>query len=366
MAGRINVAIVYKDLGLGGVQSKIVEITNALVSRKNVDIYIFLTDAQGEFLEKIPERVRVVDLHVPLHSPQVFSLPFKLAKAFLQYKPKVVLAMMDTFGCSAVLARMMLGNTQPKIFISQNIHATRFFQQRPWSRFRRMLVKSLYPQANAIFSISDAVSRDLMQNFQISSHKIIGVKNWVKGIETDMPQAKKTIDIIYAGRFAPEKDIGLLLKAFSQLRKSRQSATLSLVGYGKEEKNIRRKIEQLKIADGVTLPGFTHNIKKHLCQARVFVMTSYNEGIPRAMLEAMALRVPVISRYFPGVREIIQHKKTGFIANSADSISECMYFLLTNSQEAERVAQSAFEYVKRNYSQKNLETLVTMLLANHE
>jgi len=362
MAEKIRIALLYKDLGLGGVQRKMVDIVNALDARDNIEVYIFLTNRQGEYLEKIPRRTSVIDLNVSLRPPQVFTLPVKLAKVLNKHKPQVVLAMMDTFGCSAVLARKMLASNKPAIFISQDIHATGFFRQRPLPNLRKALVRTLYPQADMVLSVSKSVTEDLVRNYRVPKQNITLIKNWTSVKKQNISISKKTIDVIYIGRFAPEKDLPLLLEGFSLLRKRRPSSTLSLVGYGEEEASLRKKIDKLKITNQVSLPGFTFDTNKFLKISRVFVMTSYNEGIPMAMLEAMAMGVPVISRTFPGISEIIQHKKTGFIANSADSISECMYYLLTNSQEAERVAQSALEYVKRNYSQKNLETFVTTLL----
>lgn len=363
MAGNINVALVYKDLRLGGVQKKIVEIAHALDSHSEVKTYIVLTDSQGEYLQKIPKRAHVIDLHVSLHSPQVFSLPLKLAREYRRHKPTIVLAMMDTFGCSAVVARKMSGNVKPKVLISQNSHMTSFFHERPFSQFRSALVKILYPQADAILSISDAVSRDLRNNYMIPGKKVIEIKNWVKIAETDMPRVKKTIDIVYVGRFAPEKDIPLLLEAFALLRKRRPNSVMHLVGYGKMELMIRQKIEDLNMNNSVILPGFTHDVRGVLQRARVFVMTSHNEGIPRAMLEAMFMGVPVISRSFPGVDEIIRHKETGFIADSADSFSWWMDYLLSHQKAARRVAEAARGFVKKYHSEKNLEKLVSILLS---
>lgn len=363
MGESVKVAILYKDLGLGGVQRKMVDIANALHARGVREVCIFLTSRQGEFLQSIPKAIEVVDLGVSLRSPQVLTLPVKLARALIQHKPQVVLAMMDTFGCSAVLARRLLRKNKPAICISQDIHATGFFGERPLSQMRKALVRSLYPQADMVLSVSNAVTEDLVTNYRIPIRKITLLKNWASMKAQNVSGRKKTIDIIYTGRFTPEKDLPLLLDAFALLRKRRPSAKLMLLGYGEEEKRLRNKIEELKISGNVSFPGFTYDTGKFLQQAQVFVMTSYNEGMPMAMLEAMALGVPVVSRTFPGISEIIRHKKTGFIADSADSFSWWMDYLLSHQKAARRVAEAAREFVKKYHSEKNLEKLVSTLLA---
>jgi len=352
-----RIALIYKDLALGGVQHKIVDITKELAKRKNVKVYLFLIKKEGEFLEKIPPQVNIINLHASLRLPFVFFLPLKLSFAIILFRPDVVFALMDTYGCSAILAKTMLLRKKPKIIISQNVYPYRFLKQRSHFWLRKLLITTLYPRASQIISLSDAITNNLVTYFNISRKKITLVRNWTK----NKKNGSKTIDIIYAGRFAEEKNLPLLLESFSLLLTKRPKAVLCLLGYGKEEKNIRKIIAKLHLNDRVIIKGFTHNPSKMMQRSRILTITSYNEGTPQVILEAMAIGIPVITTNFPGVREMIIHKKSGIIANTPKSISAWMQKLLCDKKLTYKLTTNAKQFIKKNYPSSNLKKLVNII-----
>jgi len=360
MKKRKRIALVYKDLSLGGVQKKIVDISNELISRKDVEVYLFLTQKKGEFLKKITSGVNIVDLHGSSKLPFVVFLPLKLWFNFLKYRPHVVYAMMDTYGCASVLAGKISGDRKPRIIISQNVLASRFFEQRPFTKFRRWLVRKLYPEADCIVSLSEAITSDLNEKFGIPKRKIILMRNWLESplSREERNRENKDIDILYAGRFAPEKNLSLLLDAFRILVRKRPHATLCLLGYGECEKEIRKKMENLRLEHNVKMPGFTHNVRRYLRRAKMLTLSSSNEGTPMVMLEAMATGVPVISTGFPGVHEVITHKKSGIIVKSAKDMAQWMDQLLWDDQLRKKITCGAFMIIKKRYPARNLYKLI--------
>lgn len=359
------IAIVYKDLGLGGVQKKIVDLCSNLSARPDVTVCLFLATRRGEFLRQIPSRVRIIDLHVSLRVPFVFLLPINLFFAFRRYKPDVVLAMMDTFGCSAICANLVSGSSGPPVIVvGQEVFPTGFLQYRPWFRLRSSLIRILYPHASAIIVVSDAIRRDLVDNFSVPERKIRLIRNWVKP-GTDFRQRqklKKDIDVLYCGRFAPEKNLSMLLESFSLLLRRQPLSTLYLLGYGKEEKNIRRRVVRLGIQSRVFFPGFSYDVPQYLSRAHMVVFTSLTgEGIPLAILEAMAAHVPVITTPFPGANEIVVQGVTGFVAKNKFELSRFMEQVLTNQLIARRVTQNAQKLRAKTYSSNNLNQYIRFL-----
>ena len=106
-------------------------------------------------------------------------------------------------------------------------------------------------------------------------------------------------------RLAPEKDHATLLRAFAQLRASVPNARLDLVGDGPERGRIESLIRQLGIADGVTLAGQVSNVGQWLERAHVVALSSTREGLPMALLEAMAYGRPVVATAVGGIPELL-------------------------------------------------------------
>jgi len=104
------------------------------------------------------------------------------------------------------------------------------------------------------------------------------------------PQGK--FNILWAGRLEPQKDVGLALRTFAALK---QDAHLTLLGDGALRAKTDTMIARLGLGSRVTRTGYVPSIDPYLAQADVFLMTSYYEGQPAVIGEALAHGVPVVS-----------------------------------------------------------------------
>ena len=359
------IAIVYKDLSLGGVQKKIIDICQGLIEKGYLKVYLILTKKSGEFLHVLHPNVKIIDLKVSLTPPFVFSLPLKLWFVFWKIKPDTIFALMDTFGCASIMAGMCFPFRQPKIIVSQNTLETGFLRQRPWFWFRSLLVRIFFPFSNTVLTLNNAISIDLIRNFGIPNHKIKMIRNWVSHYSgRDYSLENKDIDIIYCGRFAIEKNLGLLLESFKLLLKKRPDSILYLVGYGPEKGFLIKKAKTLKINGNIVFKKFSFNIRNYLRRTRIFALTSKTEGTPMAMLEAMSMGIPVISTNFQGVKEIIDHRISGIIANGKIDISYWMYKLLSDHTLAENVGLAAKRIVHSKYNMSNFRKTLDLISNN--
>lgn len=361
MKQKKRLIIVYKDLALGGVQKKIIDLLRLLLQRKDLEVFLVLSSSEGEFKSKVPSGVTVIDLKNRKKHFWVLILPFKLAFTFRKIRPDTILAFMDLFGCASLLAMRFLPS-RPQLIISQEVHPKYFLQTRRFSAFRKWLVKKFYPSADRIIAVSKAISRDLMETYKISDKKIIFCPNWVTALKSQKGEAPKTIDVIYVGRLASEKNLQKLIFSFSLLLKKIPQAKLCLLGYGQEQENLRNLIEKLQIQDRVHLKSFSHKVSEYLKKSKVFVITSLNEGIPLAMLEAMSLGLPVISTPFPGAQEVIIPGKNGFLADSPAKISEFMYKLLINPRLSAQIGNKGREFIQKKYPPRNLNHFVNCII----
>lgn len=133
------------------------------------------------------------------------------------------------------------------------------------------------------------------------------------------------LQLVSIGRFVEQKGQMMLLEAMARVR---QPMHLRLVGDGPLAPAIRQTIARLGIADRVSLPGWMDEgqVAEALSQAHVMVMPSFAEGLPVALMEAMAAARPCITTYVAGIPELVLDRRTGWLvpAGSADALAAAL------------------------------------------
>src|SRR6185369_2994186 len=100
--------------------------------------------------------------------------------------------------------------------------------------------------------------------------------------------------LVHVGRFTHAKDHAPLRQEFAKIRRHRP-AWLVPVGAGEDEARVRARTRELGLEADVIFTGFTRNPYRYLARATVSVLTSRFEGLPNALLESMALGIPIVS-----------------------------------------------------------------------
>jgi glycosyltransferase involved in cell wall biosynthesis len=154
------------------------------------------------------------------------------------------------------------------------------------------------------------------------------------------------------GRLSPEKGHSDLLLAAKSVLRERPRATFVLVGEGVQEPALRSQAAALGIADRVVFAGFRSDVAQVLAQADVFVLPSLAEGLPMALLEAMAVGVPVVATAVGDVPKVLRHGDTGLLVppGEANKLAAAILNTLSHPQEAVSRVQSARALVEREYS----------------
>lgn len=162
--------------------------------------------------------------------------------------------------------------------------------------------------------------------------------------------ARKEI-IVSVGRLSPEKGHVHLLHAAGSVLRERPEALFVLVGAGLEEKVLARLADDLGVADRVLLAGARSDVSEVLAQCDVFVNPSLKEGLPMAVLEAMAVGVPVVATSVGDVPEVVKDGETGLLvpAGDAEALARGILRVLTDPQEAASRAGAARTLVEREY-----------------
>ncbi len=157
--------------------------------------------------------------------------------------------------------------------------------------------------------------------------------------------------IVAVGRLSEQKNYSMMLKAFSVFHTDHLEYTLDIYGIGPDEEKLRNLAFELEIDRYVNFFGFTKNIADAIQDAKMYVLTSNYEGMPNALMEAMALGLPCISTDCPvgGPKYMINHMDNGILVEVGNvmQLSENMRFLAENENERISMGREARKITDR-------------------
>jgi len=163
--------------------------------------------------------------------------------------------------------------------------------------------------------------------------------------------------LLYVGEISARKGVLDLVRAFSIIKTKEPKANLVIAGredkkYGRELKNL---LKQLKLTKSVNLLGPVPNrdVAELMKASEVFLYASlWGEGIPRAILEAMACGKPVIATRVSGIPEVVRDGETGFLVNVGDyhGLAEMALKVLKDDELRARLGRNARRLIEEEFS----------------
>jgi glycosyltransferase involved in cell wall biosynthesis len=150
----------------------------------------------------------------------------------------------------------------------------------------------------------------------------------------------------------PEKNLGQLLEAFARVRGQAPGTRLLIVGSGPEEARLRAQARQLSLAEVCRFLPTTPNVAAELRGIDIFVHPSLSEGLPNAVMEAMASGCAVIASRVGGCPELIEHGVDGLLVTPGDLDDLAMQLgaLIDDPVARAKLAAAATERMRRDFS----------------
>jgi glycosyltransferase involved in cell wall biosynthesis len=338
-----RVAFFLENLSGGGAERNMVSMANYL-SENSYEIQMVLTRGEGAFLGSLSPEIRLVDLN---NRTPYTSFP-SLRKYLLSFKPEMLITTLDLINLIALITSRTI-RSRPRILIRIANSVSLQYRPRYKKILERILMSYIYPLADEIIAVSRGVANDLENYAKINREKIRVIYSPVitpnlmtkRSVPLDHQwfQPGKPPVIVGVGRLNQQKNFPRLLRTFAQVRKEVESR-LIILGEGEQRLQLESLIIELGLKDCVQLPGFVENPYPYLKNAGAFVLSSDYEGLPTALIEALACGCPVVATDCPsGPDEILAGGKYGKLVPLGDDDALVQAILRVLGGQVEKVPE---------------------------
>lgn len=236
---------------------------------------------------------------------------FKLRKLCKQNDADLLISFLADISARAILATRGL---RTKNLVSVRNDPRQLMK----SRSKRLQIKWLYPMAEGCVFQTEAAKQAMPSKLHKKSRVIFNPVSDV--FYSIQPQPLTQKKVVTCGRLAKQKRFDVLIDAFSRVCDEFPQYTLEIYGIGKDQEKLQSQIDALGRQDRIRLMGRCNDVPNTIKDASLFVLSSDYEGLPNALMEAMALSLPVVSTDCSGggARALIEDGVDGLITPCGD------------------------------------------------
>lgn len=313
-------------------------LANEWVRQGNDVTILSLDDANGYY--NVDNLIRKVVLHVQrkIKGVNIFEEILALRKFFSEERFEVMIFFAGNFSVKCMLALIGLKNSGRIIISERNDPAAE----------EKDILNHCF--RNWAFAHADALvfqtlaARDYYSN-DIKNKSVIIPNPINQGLPNYKGKREKRI--IAVGRLERQKNIPMLLEAFSLFHQDYKDYQLEIYGDGTLRNQIEKMISDYSLENCVKLCGFCTDIWSRVYKAAMYVSASNYEGISNAMLEALVMGIPTVVTDCPagGERMFIKHKVNGLLVDVGDTngLYHAMKYIVEHPLEAKRMSNESIK-----------------------
>ncbi len=248
----------------------------------------------------------------------------------------------------------------PSVFISQQDHTSAELEETLEIEGRA------FHAADAAIVASESDRFYVVEKHGVAADRVHVIPNYVvTDVFRPMPDVPKEYDVACVAKSTPQKNIKGLLTALALLKARGHDVSLILLGSCSVDPAVEAFIAAKRL--NVTLAGNVPNFElpRYLASARLFMLPSFYEGTPKALLEAMSCGVPCIGTEVIGIRELMSHGETGWLCGTDQtSIADAILHVLSDRELQTSLGYNGREFVVRNFSLDRVVDLELELYAS--
>ncbi len=329
MSNKTLIICLHPYSNKGGATSKIIQLLNKIDKKRFQIIYIYL---KKNAPLKLNRNIKIIKLK----NQRTLSSFFEIKNILSIYNRKKFKNkfFISNQNYSNVLAYFLLKNLKnyKSILIERNhldeLHYYESFNDFLKKSFIKLLMKLTYRHSYKLIGNTKKLSRDLSDFVYKKVHTIYSPTNFKQLIKLskvynpkDINRDKSKIRLLSVSRFTKRKDLITLLKAFNVVNSKYKNIELILIGYGPELNRIKEYISSHNLKKKIFLISYKDNPYPYFLISDLYIMSSLYEGCPNSIIEATALKLPVISSNCnSGPSEILLNGKGGFIFKKKDHL----------------------------------------------
>lgn len=312
---RTRVVFVINDLRRAGAETQLVYLATGL-DRARFESSVVILKTRNDFESELrAAAVPVTALGRRL--PWDVHVLWRLRRALRAARPDVVHSYLS-------FANLLTTLVAPSARVPTLVLSQRSSYEATLTPLWRRVARWAHRRASHVIVNSEAARREeIAAGFP--EERITCVPNGVPVPERPAPVDRSALGlpegplVVCVAQFGPEKAHDVLIEAWQRVREACPGAVLALVGDGALRGQTERQAARLGLTDCVLFLGFRHPATPYLAAADVVVLSSRTEGLPNALLEAMALGRPCVVTTVGGIPELIEHGSSGWLAPPGDA-----------------------------------------------
>ena len=237
-----------------------------------------------------------------------FGLP-RLIRWLRAERPDILIAAANNVGLVTAIAHRLAGLVQARLILKTTNPIATSRHRGLLRRIRRWSYALAFREANAVWTLSPDESREMIAAFPRYAPLFRDVANpyvtpAMLAVSADRDERPCPRRVVAVARLARQKRLERLIAAFARIR--HPGAELLILGEGEERPKLEALIADLKLEQRIAMPGHVQDVASALHAADLLVLTSDYEGLPAAVLEAMAANCPVLATdCFPAARSLL-------------------------------------------------------------
>lgn len=335
----MNISFIVPGMGFGGAERVISILTNGLIEKGHTVALGILNTAPQSVSYALNPDVKVEHVQAyRLRSLRGIKKTLKNIRIFLQTNQSQIVLCFANPVCA--LVSIACKKMRLPIIFSERNDPRRYLT----SFVDKLLQKVLLKNVNYVVFQTEGAKNLYPRKIRENSIVILNP------LDTDrMPdyyEGERRKAIVSVGRLMDQKRHDILIDAFAKIADRHSDYTLELYGKGNLLEKLKERAESHGLVDRIKFMGTSPTVFEDIKQAALFVLTSDYEGLPNALLEAMALGLPCIStKCSPGgAEELIQDGVNGYLVPRGDveALAQRIDLILSHYNEALALGKAAY------------------------
>ena len=360
-----KILIISGALKLGGGQRQLMHLINR-TDNKKFQISLYLFSFSGMHINDLPDHIELLNKSYP-PSSKLYQKTLIIRRIILNERPDIIYSNLAGSNIPSLLAQRLVPKKLRAIQIAAVVN-----NPSKYSFYNNIMLKILLPFADKVIACADGVKSYIIENYNIDPYHVLIIHNSAD-LAIVRKQSKEpiyhkwfkqdNIVLITVARLAQQKGCDILIRAFSLLIE-KYPVYLLIIGDGPERKNLESLATKLKITDRIDFLGFIKDSNAYVKKSDIFVLSSRWEGMATVIIEAAAVKTPIIATNAPyGSSDVIEDGKDGFLVpvDNYKNLAEKIALLIEDRTTIDKFVNNAEHKVGLEFDARVMVSKYEML-----